>query len=321
MNARRASGGPAVRPGRSVPAIHQLRLLLVLAEELHFGRAASRLFVSQPALSRQLADLEERLGCELFARTSRKVEPTDSCRALLPGAREVVEAMDRLMQTAQARGREASGRLIVGAIGAEASMPHARAVLKELQLRHPQIDVEVRNLNFVDHIGQLIDGGVDVVFLRPPVPPGIQLLHMADEGRVVCLPAGDPLAGRASVRLSDLAGRPVVDVPPEVPRLWWDFWVSDPRPDGSPTRYGPVANDLEALLHIVAGRDAIAFLPAAARTFFPRPGVVYVDLEGVAPCTSALAWRAADRDRPTVAAIRRAADVVLTAGTGDGTRR
>lgn len=314
MTGIQGASGSVGRPSRPDPTLHQLRLLLVLAAELHFGRAAARLFVSQPALSRQLLELEQRLGFALFKRNSRRVEMTEACRVLLPQAESAVQAMDQLVQTAREHGRETSGHLIVGAIGAEASMPHARAILEELQRTDPGISVEVRNLNFVDHMLQLINGEVDVVFLRPPVPAGIQLLHMADEARVVCLSAHDPLASRSSVTLSDLAGHPVVDVPPEVPRLWWDFWVSSPRPDGSSVRYGPVATDLEALLHIVAAGTAVAFLPAAARTFFPRPGVAYVDLHGAPPCASALAWAAADRERPAIAAIRRAAGVVLAEG-------
>ncbi|MET9218543.1 LysR family transcriptional regulator [Streptomyces sp. NPDC003300] len=303
--------GRASRPGRPEPTVHQLRLLLVIAQELHFGRAAARLFMSQPALSRQVRALEERLGFPLFERGSRKVEATEGCLALLPQAESVVLEMDRLREAAREHARAPSGQLVVGAIGAETSMPHARAVLDELRRRYPRITVEIRNLNFVDHMTRLIDGEVDVVFSRPPVPPGVQSLHMASEARVVCLPADDPLAARTSVALADLAGRPVVDVPPEVPRPWWDFWVTDPRPDGSPVRYGPVAADLEALLHTVSAGTAVAFLPAAARGFFPRPGVAYVDLSDVAPCTSALAWSAASRTRPAVAAIRQAASAVL----------
>ena len=307
---------PARTSARSEPTVHQLRLLLVIAEELHFGRAAARLFMSQPALSRQLRALEQRLGFELFERTSRTVDITAGGLALLPEARAVVGAMDRLRHVADDHARGPSGRLVVGAIAAEAAMPHARAVLDELARRHPQITVEFRNLNFVDHMTRLINGEVDVVFLRPPVPPGIQALHLASESRVVCLPATDPLASRASVALADLADRPVVDVPPEVPRMWWDFWVTDPRPDGSPVTYGPVATGLESLLHIVAAGTAVAFLPAAARAFFPRPGVAYVDVHDAAPCTSALAWSAATRTRPAIAAIRQAAAAAVAASTG-----
>lgn len=287
--------------------MHQLRLLLAVAEELHFGRAAARLFITQPALSRQVAVLERRLGVGLFVRTSRTVEPTAACRALLPGVREVVEAMERLRRSADAQHGELTGRLVIGSIGAESSMRHARAVLAELRSRHPELTVELHNQHIADHMRELLDGVVDVAFLRPPVPPGIQTQHLATTPRLACLPAGDPLASRSEIALADLAGRPVVDLPGELPRVWWNFWAVDPRPDGSPVRYGPVVSDMEALLHVVAEGVAMAFLPAAARDFFPRPGVCYIDVIDLPPSTSALAWAAAHRDRPAVAAIRHAA--------------
>jgi DNA-binding transcriptional LysR family regulator len=292
---------------RSEPTVHQLRLLLVVAEELHFGRAAARLFITQPALSRQITVLERHLGVGLFVRSSRTVEATAACRALLPKARDVVEAMERLRRSADTQHRELTGRLVVGSIGAESSMRHARVILAELRARHPELTVELRNQHLADHMRELLDGEVDVAFLRPPVPPGIQIRHLATEPRIACLPADDPLASRSEISLADLAGHPVVDLPAQLPRLWWNFWAVDPRPDGSLVRYGPVVSDMEALVHVVAEGAAMAFLPAAAREFFPRPGVSYVDVTDLPPSTSALAWAATHRDRPAVAAIRQAA--------------
>lgn len=293
------------------PTVHQLRLLMVVAEELHFGRAAARLHLTQPALSRQIRTLEGHLGVQLFDRTSRAVEATAACRALLSDAEAVVAAMDRLANAARGHRREIQGHLIAGTIAAETSMPHARAILREMRRRHPRITVEIRNLNFPDHMNRLLDGEVDVVMLRPPVPPGIQLLRVSTEDRVACLPTTDPLTSRSRIRLADLADHPVVDVPPQVPRVWWDFWAVNPRPDGSPVRFGPVVSDMEGLLHTVADGLGMAFLPAAARRFFRRPGVAYVPVTDLPPCSSALAWAAANRDHTVVSAIRRvAADVV-----------
>ncbi|MFH8619541.1 LysR family transcriptional regulator [Streptomyces sp. NPDC017979] len=302
------SGPPPASPAfRSEPTVHQLRLLLVVAEELHFGRAAARLFITQPALSRQISVLERHLGIGLFVRSSRTVEVTTACRALLPEVHEVVAAMERLRRSADAQHRELTGRLVVGSIGAESSMEHARVILAEVRARHPGLTVELRNQHLADHMRELLDGEVDVAFLRPPVPPGIQIRHLSTEPRVACLPAADPLASRSDVSLAELAGYPVVDLPAQLPRLWWNFWAVDPRPDGSVVRYGPVVSDMEGLLHVVAEGVAMAFLPAAAREFFPRPGVSYVDVTDLPPSTSALAWAAAHRDRPAVAAIRQAA--------------
>ncbi|CAL9600047.1 Hca operon transcriptional activator HcaR [Streptomyces sp. enrichment culture] len=289
------------------PSIHQLRLFLVLAEELHFGRAATRLFITQSALSQQIRDMERRLGVRLFERTSRSVVLTAAGQALRAEARTAVGATDRMRRIADAQARRLSGRLVVGTIGAEAAMPHTRAVLRTLRDRHPGVIPEVRSFNFVDHIAALVRQEADVTFLRPPVPACIEVHHLAEEPRVACLPADDPLSALPRLTLAQLADRTVADVPEQVPRVWWDFWAVDPRPDGSPVRYGPVATDMESLLHIVASGAAMCFLPAAARDFFPRPDIRYVDVTGLAPSVSALAWLAERRAEPTIAAIRQVA--------------
>ncbi|MFI9772571.1 LysR substrate-binding domain-containing protein [Streptomyces sp. NPDC052415] len=130
---------------------------------------------------------------------------------------------------------------------------------------------------------------------------------MATEPRVACLSADHPLAILPRLALAQLSGIPVVDIPAQAPRLWWDFGAVDPRPDGSPVRYGPVVTDMESLLHTVAAGEAMCFLPAAAREFFPRPGVRFIDVIDLAPSTSALAWLQRRRSEPTIRAIRQAA--------------
>ncbi|MFB6439844.1 LysR family transcriptional regulator [Streptomyces sp. NPDC056411] len=292
------------------PSVHQLRLFVALAEELHFGRAAHRMFISQPAFSRQIRALERRLKVDLIARSTRQVELTAAGHALVAEARAAVEAMHRVRRAADVHARQVDGRLVIGSIGAEMQRPFTRAVLKELHSRHPKITYEVRSLDIASHITALTQGTVDVAFLHPPMPPEIETLQLATEPRVVCLPAHDPLTTRQSVSLADLAGHRVVDVPPECPRVWWDFWAVDPRPDGTPVRYGPVVPDVETLFHAVSHGQAISFLPAAARTYFPRPGVRYLDVSDLTPCTSALAWELKNRSLPTIAAVRRVAESV-----------
>ncbi|MCL7427048.1 LysR family transcriptional regulator [Streptomyces sp. YS415] len=293
--------------GSKEPSIHQLRLYLTLCEELHFGRAAARLFITQPALSQQIRELEKRLGLRVVERTGRTVTLTDAGQALLPEAQAAIAAVDRLRRVADAQMRQASGRLIVGTMGAEASMAHTRAVLALLQERHPGTTVQLVNLGFGDHIAALAQQEADVVFLRPPVTDDIELHHLATEPRVACLCADHPLAKLPQLTLAQLSGIPVVDMPAQVPRLWWDFWAVDPRPDGSRVCYGPVVTDMESLLHTVAAGEAMCFLPAAAREYFPRPGIRYIDVVDLTPSTSALAWSRRRRSEPTIRAIRHAA--------------
>jgi DNA-binding transcriptional LysR family regulator len=131
---------------------------------------------------------------------------------------------------------------------------------------------------------------------------------------VACLSAGHPLANLPRLTLAQLSGVPVVDMPEQVPRLWWDFWAADPRPDGSRVHYGPVVTDMESLLHTVAAGEAMCFLPAAAREYFPRPGIRYIDVVDLAPSTSALAWLHRRRSEFTIRAIRHAAQEATRRG-------
>ncbi|MEX3105370.1 MULTISPECIES: LysR family transcriptional regulator [unclassified Streptomyces] len=299
------------------PSIHQLRLYLTLSEELHFGRAAARLFITQPALSQQIRELEKRLGVPVVERTSRTITLTEAGQALLPEARAAVAAVDRLRHVADAQLRQTSGRLVVGTMGAEASMAHTRAVLGLLQTRHPGTTVQLVDLGLGDHLAALAQQEVDVVFLRPPVTDDIELHHLATEPRVACLPAGHPLAALPRLTLVQLSGVPVVSMPEQVPRLWWDFWAVDPRPDGSRVRYGPLVTDMESLLYTVAAGEAMCFLPAAARDYFPRPGIRYLDVVDLTPSTSALAWLRRRRSESTIKAIRHAAHEATRQGLTD----
>ena len=169
----------------------------------------------------------------------------------------------------------------------------------------------MRSLNFVNQYEGLARGEVDVAFLRPPAPAGIQTLHLTEEPRVVCLPADDPLAAHERISLAQISDHAFVTMPPESPRVWRDFWAINPRPDGKPIRFGPLAVDVEGVLHLVARGQAIGFLPASARKFYPRPGIRYLDVPDAPPCTMALSWFAKNRDCPDITLIRNITRMIL----------
>ncbi|MGW0656174.1 LysR family transcriptional regulator [Streptomyces umbrinus] len=315
-----------MRPGRRAngtqePTIHQLRLFLVLSEELHFGRASARAYVTQPAFSQQIRSLEERLGVVLVERGGRAVRLTVAGQALADEARAVVDAMARLREAADFQAGAVRGRLRVGSLGAEAAMPYAQAILARLRRQQPGLEIEVRNLNFVEMFSTLVTGEVDAAFLRGPLPSGIQSLQLATETRVAVLSADDPLADRDSLTLAQLADRTVVDMPPEVPRLWWDHLTVNPRPDGTRVRFGPVVRDTEAMVLAVTQGQAITFLPSAARRLYPRSGIVYVDVPDLGVSTAVLAWLQDNRDRPTVSALREAARQIIQQAERSGAQQ
>ncbi|SHG96708.1 LysR family transcriptional regulator [Streptoalloteichus hindustanus] len=288
------------------PSVHQLRLLLTLAEELHFGRAADRLFMTQSGLSRQIRALEERLRVKLIRSTTRRVELTSAGQALLPQAEAVVAAMDELHRSAALSARSAGGRLVLGMFEGSAALPSTRRVLAALGHRHPDIAVDVLVVDFVEQVHALRSGRVDAAFVYFPHPAGVQAAPLTSEDRLLCVASTDPVAGRAEVDLADLRGYPVVSVAEEVPQVWRDFWAVDPRPDGTRARHtSHQVTNLEALLSAVGFGDGIAFVPASTRTLYPRPGVAYVPVRDLSPCTSGVLWPSEKRDDPGVVALRR----------------
>lgn len=225
--------------------------------------------MSQPTLSRQIRLLERKLGVTLLDRTSLSVALTPAGRALVPEAREAVWAMARLRRRAAEHARQVRGHLVLGFIAGEAAMPYTHTILGELRRRQPRITVELRALSFGNQFEALGNGDVHAALLRFPLPRALRTIRLATEPRVACLPSADRLAS--------------------LPTDWWDDWAVNPRPDGSPVRFGPVAADIESLLHIVARGQAISFLPAAARCLYPRSGVTYVDVADAPHSTAALA--------------------------------
>lgn len=289
------------------PTVRQLRLFLILAEELHFGAAAARLYVTQPALSQQIRALESRVGVRLFERADRAVRLTEAGRELVTLARETIGAFDGIRGMAQRYAGRQSGRVTLGYIGGEAAMPYTHAIIAELRASHPRVGVDMRAVTFDGQICALIDGTIDVALLRLPVPAEIQTLPLATEPRVACLPANDPLADRACVSLAELTGRAMVRFPSEAPRVWRVDWTLDSMPDGGRPRSGPVVSDIEGLMLAVASGEAIAFLPAAARHLYPRPGIAYIDVTDLPRSTAVLAWLPVHDRKPLIAAVIAAA--------------
>ncbi|WP_143658156.1 LysR substrate-binding domain-containing protein [Embleya scabrispora] len=209
------------------------------------------------------------------------------------------------------------GRLVLGSFEAQLALPHVRALISGARERHPGVVVEVRHLDFVGQTAALLSGEVDVVLCYLPVAPGIRAEPLVVEPRVACVAAADPLAACSEVAFADLADRTVVSVDPRVPREWRDFWAVDPRPDGGRVVYSDDrVSNVEALFAAVSAGNGIAFLPAAGRRLYPRPGIAYVDVTGLPPCTAGVAW-IPDRERDAVRAFVEGARAHVLAGDGE----
>ena len=180
-----------------------LRSFVTLADELHFGRAAERLSVAQPALSQQIARLERQLGVVLFARTRRSVELTEAGRAALPAARAAVEAAAGVDAIGAAFARGEQGELRVGL--SPGAHYVAQAVLAGFRDARPQVRIRAAQDSSGALARDVARGALDVAIGFCTAPrDGIRCEHLADEPAVVAVPAGHPLAARASIALGDL---------------------------------------------------------------------------------------------------------------------
>ncbi|MET8567526.1 LysR family transcriptional regulator [Streptomyces sp. NPDC004783] len=286
------------------PSTQQLRLLLALADELHFGRAARRMFVSQPALSRTIRALEELWGVTLVDRSTRRAELTAAGRDLLPHARAVVEAADTLRDAVREVARDGARRLRIGSY--LSALPALRIMFEELRARHGAPEVDWRDVDNVEQVGALLDGRLDAVVCYGPVPEGIRALALGSETRFVCLPDRHPLADRDEVSLAQLADLPVVGFSPHVHPRWREFWAADPRPDGRPVRYtAHEVTTLESSIAHVSLGHGIRFISESCRALMPRPGVRYVAVTDLPPCTALLAWPATRPSPPALVHLRR----------------
>ncbi|MFJ9704694.1 LysR family transcriptional regulator [Streptomyces sp. NPDC101234] len=275
----------------------ELRYFVAVAEELHFGRAAQRLGMAQPPLSRAISLLERRLGATLLERTSRAVTLTEAGSVLLREARaalDAVEAAERrtrraaLTQTGQpgvvlATKAGASGELLAKMLDAYAAEPDAVAV-----------DLLLCGIGEQERM--LRDGRADVALLHLPFDStaGFDTEELVTESQVVVLPAGHPLTTRAQVRTAEVRALP--DLP--LPR-----W---PGPDGSyPDGPGPQARDHAQLHQLIALGRACWIAPESCRSQL-REGLVAVPVPDAPPVTTVIAWPPHSRSRAVAGLVRAA---------------
>ncbi|MFD4977297.1 LysR family transcriptional regulator [Streptomyces sp. NPDC058424] len=270
-----------------------LRYFTAVADDLHFGRAARHLHISQPALSVQIRKLEHMCGVELFRRTSRHVELTAAGEAVLVEARKTLAAADRTIAVARSAARGKASRLTVGFV-ANAAAELTPAILEEFGRRHPHVDVQMRQFAFPDPLAGLGDGDVDVAFVRPPLrsDPAIKSAPLLDEERVLILSERHPLAQYPAVTVEMVLDEPFVAR--RAPDEWRDFWLGVEHRDGHAVRIGAEVSTVDECLEAVLTGRGIAFTQSSSQRYYARPGLAFVPVSGLSGSTVAIAWRQDD---------------------------
>lgn len=278
--------------------LRDLRYFVAVAEELSFTRAAERLFVSQPALSKQVRMLERQLGTPLFERTARGVSLTPAGAALLP---EASATLERWRAGESAVRRASSASLVFGlqtAVG--------RDLLREAlaDVRRRGIRVSLRLVPWNDPSAGLADQTSDVAALwLPTAVDGVTTRTLVTEERWVALPSSHPLAGSERIPFPALASEPFIALPKAAGPLR-DFWLAvDQR--STPAEVALESGSADETLEAVASGLGVALLARGNADLYARPDVVCRPVDGIPPARLALAWRTGDQ-RPEVACLVRA---------------
>lgn len=287
--------------------IHVIRYFCALSEELHFSRAAERLNITPPSLSQQISRMEQQLGVKLFDRSPRKVELTAYGRDLLPLARRVMDDHDQLLDWGRSVAHEREAPLLrVGVVAAGAGTLTTAAISATMQAM-PTARIEMRRLGFFDVGDDLERGRVDVVFAPAPLPmpPRIRVEPLWREPRVLVVPAAHRFAGRESISILETGEERFVAVAKGVPEVV-DWWLVDPRPDGSRPLRGPTADSVEGLLELVAAGAGVNIAGASASQHYRRDELSFIPISDIEPATIVLC-SLSDARNPMVKSFRETA--------------
>ncbi|MEH6437679.1 LysR family transcriptional regulator [Massilia sp. DD77] len=277
------------------PELRQLRHFVTVAEELHFGRAAARLHMTQPPLSQSIAGLEELLGAPLFLRNRRQVTLTPAGSALLPEARRILEEAGALPELVRRVASGEAGRLALSFV-TTAGLSVLPATLRRYSAAYPAVRMVLQEATSDVQFEELLHGRIDAGFVIPPLPGASGALlayrRIVEEPLVLCAPSGlEALRGERPVRLRDLPPLPLVIFPRAVAPALHDAILACFRAAGVTPMIGQEAIQMQTIVSLVSGGMGMALVPQSVSNLM-RPGVEYRPLLDPAPLAeTGLAWR------------------------------
>jgi DNA-binding transcriptional LysR family regulator len=286
--------------------MRDIEIFLTLAEELHFGRTAQRLHVSQARVSQAIRRQERHLGVALFDRTSRRVHLTPVGRRLREDLQKGLDLLQEGLARAEAAGLADGRTLRLGVFG------HAghelRPLVDAFRARYPGSDVRFTEITGSDPFTALRTGDNDVnVLWLPVVEPDLTVgPTVYTGGRVLAVSADHPLAERGSASVEDLADYRVVDLGPDAPEYWVASMVPTRTPSGRRVPRGPAARTFHEILSLVASGRCVHPLGEIAARYHSPPGIVFLPMPDAPDLHWALTWRST-ADSPAIRALARTA--------------
>jgi DNA-binding transcriptional LysR family regulator len=277
-----------------------LRYFVAVAEEGNLTRAAQRLYVSQPALTKQVKQLEQLLGVRLFTRSRTGMTLTEPGQTLADRAPTVLSGWDSVFRETKSTASRAAQVLRVGFI-ASAANESTQRIIAAFTARRPGWRVDMRQTSWGKPDAGLLTGDADAALLRLPFP-GQEALRtevLLTEPRMIAMSATHPLATRPEIAFEELRDEPFVAAPVET-GPWRDYWLATDARAGHPAHIGAITDQPDDWLNAIANGYGIALAPESASRFYARPGITYRPVTGVTPSQVAIVWSPADDNTPAV---------------------
>ncbi|WP_232662772.1 LysR family transcriptional regulator [Pseudonocardia sp. TRM90224] len=291
--------------------MRELEIFLVLAEELHFGRTAERLYLTQSRISQTIRAMEDRIGGKLFDRTSRRVGLTPLGEHLRDELRPGYEQIQRALVSTSDRAKGVSGVLRLCVPTYSMAGPSFTAITRAFQARFPACRLVVAE-EFPGDFDRLRQGAYDLMCQRQPISePDLTIgPRLSLEERILLVHVGHPLAERGHATLEDLGDYAVISRA-GIPARMYDEFFPAATPSGRPIPRGPEITMSSDVLHLVARGDIVHPTVASFTTYYRHPDVTHVPIRDMPPTESVLVWRT-DRENAAIRAFATVAAEVVS---------
>jgi len=274
--------------------LRDLRYFLAVAEELSFTRAAEHLYVSQPALSKQIRSLESTLHAQLFDRDRRQVRLTAAGAALLAVIRQLLEDWDSGVAAVVDAAGEDTKVLRVGTLTSIGRALYP-GVVDHFAKRQPGWRIELRSYSWGDPTAGLDERTTDAAFLWLPIDAvDIDFEVLTSERRFVALSTRHPLAKRSEIEFVELAAESFLALPQSAGPLR-AFWLGADQPGGTPVRVAAEVTSADETFEVVSSGTAVVLLAEGNAIIYSRPGIRCIPVSDLGPAQLAVAWHHADR--------------------------
>ncbi|NPC94386.1 LysR family transcriptional regulator [Bacillus sp. WMMC1349] len=258
--------------------LRHLRYFIVVAEELHFGKAALRLKMTQPPLSQQIKQLESEIGVTLLKRSKRTVKLTSAGSVFLNQIKEGLSQIDQAVDMAQRTARGELGKLVIGFVGS-ATYEIMPPIIREYRKKYPDVKIDLRELSTLDQTKALLNGHIDIGVLHPPLKYNELKTYTVKRSHcVLVLPKHHPLTKKSRIKLRDLEGEGLVAIAKEAwPSLYTDFELTCKKAGFIPN-IAQEATEYQMVIGLVSAGMGIALVPTPTHQLF-KIDVVYKEIE------------------------------------------